>query len=349
MADDQRVSLFDDSEDGSVSTEQTEPRRKRLRDRWLLLSVVGLLVLLLGTAAGVVGWYGKSIYDALDSVDRQPSMLPSDNRPSPVATPDGEDHEPMNLVLMGTDQRAGETARGRSDVLMILHIPANRKKVYIISVPRDYWVSIPGRGTAKINAAYSWGGPALTLATLESLLDVPMDHVALINFEGFVEVIDTLGGVTVYNRHDSTIDGTHFPVGEVQLDGQTALKFVRNRYGLPNGDLDRAERQRDVIKAVIEKLVSADVLTDPVRFNEAIVELGSQFTVDDTFTNQEIVDLGLSMRITGGSDVVSLQAPTAGFGTSSDGQSYVAVDTDGLADLAEALRNDTMDAFAGSQ
>ena len=131
-----------------------------------------------------------------------------------------------------------------------------------------------------------------------------------------------------------------FPDGLCRLEGGTFSKTISPalRLGWVCGP-----------KAVIEKLVSADVLTDPVRFNEAIVELGSQFTVDDTFTNQEMIDLGLSMRITGGSDVVSLQAPTAGFGTSSDGQSYVAVDTDGLADLAEALRNDTMDALAGSE
>lgn len=344
MSDD-RLELMDET----GQPEATPRKKKRWRDRWLLMTVLGVLIAVLLAAVGAVSWYGKSVFDALNNMDRQPNMLPSDNRPAPVPTPDGEDHAPMNFIVMGTDRREGETSRGRSDVLMVVHVPADRQQVYLVSIPRDYWVDIPGRSTAKINAAYSWGGTPLTVATVESLLDVPIDHLAMTDFEGFTEVIDAVGGVTVYNKHDSENGGVHFPVGEVTLDGDDAILYVRNRYGLPNGDFDRAERQRDVMTAVIEKLVSRDVLTDPAKFRDAVTTLGSQFTVDEGLTNDVMLDLALSMRITGGSDVVSLQAPTAGFGTSSDGQSYVAVDRDRLAELATALRDDTMDAYAAGE
>ncbi|MEO7586861.1 MAG: LCP family protein [Arachnia sp.] len=318
-------------------------RKKRLRERWLLLSIVGVLGVALLVAAAFAGYYGKAAKDALDSVQREPTLMPTatTNRPEPIPTKTGESKPPLNFVLMGTDARNPDE-RGRSDVLMVMHIPGNRGDAYLISLPRDYWVEIPGHGTAKINAAYSYGGPALTVETVEQLLDIPIDHTAIINFEGFIRVIDALGGVTVENRHVSASNGFAYPRGPVELTGESALNFVRERKNLPNGDFDRAERQRDVLKAIVTKLTSRGVLTNPGTFREAITTLGPNFTVDSGLDNGTIVDLGLGMRIRGGDDIKSLVAPSAGFGTSSDKQSYVKVDGKKLDELATALRTDTM-------
>ncbi len=318
-------------------------RPKRLRDRWVLLSIVGLLSVVLMVAAALAVYYGKAAKDALDSVNRVPTLMPTStaNRPEPVPTKQGESKPPLNFVLMGTDARNPDE-RGRSDVLMIMHIPGNRENAYLVSLPRDYWVDIPRHGTAKINAAYSWGGPALAVETVQQLLDIPVDHTAIINFEGFVRVIDTLGGVTVTNRHASASGGVSFPEGPVELTGETALRFVRERKNLPGGDFDRTERQRDVIKAIVSKLTSRGVLTNPTMFRDAVTALGPNFTVDSGLDNGTIIDIGLGMRITSGDDIKSLMAPSAGFGTSSDGQSYVKVDKAKLAELAKALRTDTM-------
>ncbi|RMB61883.1 LCP family protein [Tessaracoccus antarcticus] len=318
-------------------------RKKRLRERWLLLSIVGVLGVALLVAAAFAGYYGKAAKDALDSIDREPTLMPTstENRPQPVPTKEGESNPPLNFVLMGTDARNPDE-RGRSDVLMVMHIPGDRKQAYLISLPRDYWVDIPGRGNAKINAAYSWGGPALTVETVEQLLDIPIDHTAIINFEGFMSVIDALGGVTVVNRHVSSSDGFDFPKGPVELTGESALRFVRERKNLPNGDFDRAERQRDVLKAIVSKLTSRGVLTNPGMFRDAVTTLGPNFTVDTGLDNNTIINLGLGMRINGGDDIKSLMAPTAGFGTSADKQSYVKVDGKKLDELATALRTDTM-------
>lgn len=321
-------------------------RKKRMRDRWLLLSLVGFLSLVLILAIAVVGYYGKSAKDALDSVKRDPTIMPTQttNRPEPVPTKEGASKPPLNFVLMGTDARNPDE-RGRSDVLMVMHIPGDRDEAYLVSLPRDYWVDIPGRGTAKINAAYSWGGPALTVETVEQLLDIPIDHTAIINFEGFMNVIDAVGGVTVTNRHASSSNGFTFPEGPVELTGESALTFVRERKNLPDGDFGRAERQRDVLKAIVSKLTSRGVLASPGTFRDAVTTLGPNFTVDSALDNGRIVDIGLGMRITGGDDIKSLMAPVAGFGTSADGQSYVQVDEQKLDELAQALRNDTMDEY----
>ncbi|NHB85241.1 hypothetical protein G7085_13050 [Tessaracoccus sp. HDW20] len=204
---------------------------------------------------------------------------------------------------------------------------------------------MPGRGKAKINAAYSWGGPALTVETMEQLLKVPMDHTAIIDFEGFVNVIDTLGGVTVVNREASSSNGFTFPKGEITLTGAEALVFVRERKNLSDGDFGRAARQRDVIQAVITELVSAGTVSDPIKFRNSVTKLGSNFTVDAGLTNDVIVDLGWQLRNFSPSEMHSFKLPTAGFATSSDGQSIVLVDEAKLTQLQEALRTDTLDEF----
>ena len=247
------------------------------------------------------------------------------------------------MVLMGSDTRGGE--RGRSDVLQLLHISGDRQNVFLMSIPRDSYVEIPGRGKAKINAAYSWGGAPLAVETMELLLDVPMDNTVLIDFEGFKNVIDALGGVTVVNREASSSHGLDFPKGEITLSGEEALWFVRERKNLSDGDFGRATRQRDVIKAVLGKLASGGVLSDPGRFRESVTELGKNFTVDEGLTNDNIIRLGWELKGVSPSDIKSFQIPTAGFGWTDDRQSIVLLDEDKLDELRTALRADDMLAF----
>ena len=239
----------------SVEDQVDDPRRaktEKRRNRWLLFSVLGVRVAVLLAGIGIATWYGKSAVDALDNINRDSNLMPTGERPAPVDPVEGK--APLNMVLMGSDTRGGE--RGRSDVLQLLHISGDRQNVFLMSIPRDSYVEIPGRGKAKINAAYSWGGAPLAVETMELLLDVPMDNTVLIDFEGFKNVIDALGGVTVVNREASSSHGLDFPKGEITLSGEEALWFVRERKNLSDGDFGRATRQRDVIKAVLGKLAS---------------------------------------------------------------------------------------------
>ncbi|WP_158522707.1 LCP family protein [Tessaracoccus aquimaris] len=328
---------MDQSASADETDENVQPREKR-RNRRLLFTVLGVMLAVVLAAVGIVGYYAKSAVDALDNIQRDPSMMPTGPRPTPVAP--GPKGTPMNIVLMGSDHRGGE--RGRSDVLQVMHISADRSQVFLMSIPRDTWVPVEGHGDAKINAAYSWGGSALAIQTVEQLLQVPMDHSAIIDFEGFVNVIDALGGITVYNQEASSSDGFDFPQGDITLTGEQALRFVRERKNLSDGDFGRATRQREMIKAVLSKLTSTGVVTDPGKFRDAITKLGGNFTVDPDLTNDAIMSLGWSMRDFKPSNIGSFQFPTAGFGTSSDGQSIVLVDRVGLDDLRKALRSDDM-------
>jgi len=320
-----------------------EPRRRWNGFLTWFFAVIGIVVAL---AMMVGGFYVWRMWSTASDIERTNTLLPSGEtddpeRPAADASVEGS----FNYVLMGSDSR-GDGDRGRSDVLMLAHVPPTRDKVYIVSFPRDMWVQIPGRGQAKINAAYAYGGEALATRTLESLVGVRMDHAAKINFDGFMGLTTQLGGVTVNNKHASSVGEYSWPKGEVTIQGEEALTYVRQRYGLPNGDLDRAERQRAVVKAILMKMLTFDVLANPVKFNEVMGQLGQYFTVDEGLTNQVIFSTATSMRVNSGDDIVILQAPISGFGTSGDGQSIDIVNEPQLAEMAQAVRTGTMADYA---
>ncbi|HMR48014.1 MAG TPA: LCP family protein [Arachnia sp.] len=332
---DEKLPFFDEN----AGTER--PQRAKRSRRPLVIGLSILLVVLVAIGA-VVAFYVKSGMDALDQVQRNPDLTPtSSNRPAPVDPQPGAKKAPTNFVLMGSDSQGDE--RGRSDVLQLLHLPGSRDAAYLLSIPRDSWVDIPGHGKGKINWAYSFGGPALTVDTLESLLDVPMDHTVIIDFDGFKNVIDALGGVTVYNRHASASLGYTFPEGEIRLSGEEALVFVRERYNLPSGDFDRAERQRDVIKGIVKQLASAGVLANPATFSEVVSALGPQFTVDEALTNNALIELAMGSSSAFG-NIHSMGLPNLGPGWAGT-QSIVQVDWEAMEQLKLALRNDDMQSF----
>lgn len=345
-----RALLEDDQygdETPDQGTDDDAGRAKKRRGPLFVLFMVCILVLLI--PALVVAFYVGRGWVALDSIERDPGLTPSEyvGRPSPAApNPDKpEATAPVNFVLMGSDSREGET--GRSDSLMVAHVSGDREHVYLISFPRDMWVEVPERGEAKINAAYAWGGAPLTVRTLESLLDVRMDHTVVIDFEGFVNLTEAVGGVTVHNPWPSGQGANRFEEGEISLEGERALTYVRERKSLPNGDLDRAYRQRTVVKAIIRKLATPDTITNPARFNDVVGQVADTLTVDDQMTNGYVTNLGTQLRIFGADGVRMLQAPIRGFATI-DGQSVDVVDQGRLEMLAKALSTDTMEHYFNS-
>ncbi|WP_375424451.1 LCP family protein [uncultured Friedmanniella sp.] len=334
-----------DADPSSAAPDPVGPRR-RARRRWprVLVAVAALLVVVVGAAAV----YAYRIDRSLTSNITRGIDLPSDNpsasgesaRPS-TATETGT----LNYVLLGSDSRDPDNeGNGRSDSIMVVHLDKARNQAYIVSFPRDMYVSIPGYGKNKINAAYSFGGAALTVRTLEDLTGVRMNHVVLVDFEGFIGLTDDLGGVSVTNKTAFTSHGFTYPKGKVTISGKKALWFVRERHALPGGDLDRAENQRNVIKAIVAKGLSADVVANPAVFTTFIGNLAKHLTVDNSLTDADIRKTALSLRLKS-QNIELLQAPLSGFGTSSDGQSIDVVDAAKMAELAKALQKDTMDDY----
>ena len=329
------------------------PRLVRRGIRWGRIVIVTIAVLF-ASIAGAVGYFGVKLNNSVSSISRNSSLLPTGSRP-PSASPSvaNQTYTAMNIVLIGSDRRG--TENGLSDTFIVLHISADRKSVYLVSFPRDMWVSISGHGKAKINAAYSWGGSALAVSTIESLTGARIDHVVVTDFTDFIQLVDTVGPVTVDNPVASVATDDHghtyqFPKGPLVItDGYMALEFARQRHELPNGDLDRTLRQRAFLKGLFLKVATPDVLANPVKLNAVMDSLSKYVTVDAGMTNNVIYSLALSMAgITNPSQIHMVQAPITGFGTSADGQSIDVVDVPGVTALGKALQNDTMPAFVAA-
>jgi LCP family protein required for cell wall assembly len=329
---------------GRGASPLTVPRKRRRLWVRVLVPVAALLVL--AVAAGAVyAWtldrsITRNITRGIDLPSDAPTAAGESARPS-----EAPETGTLDFVLLGSDSRdPDDDGAGRSDTIMVAHLNKDRDKAYIISFPRDMYVSVPGHGKNKINAAYSFGGAPLTVRTLENLTDVRMDHVVLVDFEGFIGLTKDLGGVTVTNKTAFSSHGFDYPKGKVTIEGEKALWFVRERHALPEGDLDRAENQRNVIKAIVAKGLSADVISDPARFTTFTGNLAKHLTVDNSLTDSEIRSTALSLRLKA-KNIELMQAPLSGFGTAPDGESIDIVDTAKLAELSRALKDDTLDAY----
>ena len=322
-------------------TPATPPRKRR---RWLKIVLISVAVVVVGAVAASAAYIYSIDRSVTQNIKRE-NVLPSDDPTAPRPSADPEATGAMNFVLLGSDSRdPGDAGAGRSDSIMVVHLNKAHDQAYITSFPRDMWVDIPGHGKGKINAAFAYGGTQLMVQTLESLLGTRMDHVVMVDFEGFIKLTESLGGVTVKNKNAFSSHGFDYPKGEITIKGEEALWFVRERKSLPNGDLDRAENQRMVIKAIVAKGLSPEIVANPAAFTGFISGVAEHVTVDSSLSDQTIRDLALSLRLKP-SDIHLLQAPISGFGTSPDGQSIDIVDEAQLAALGKAMKKDTMDAY----
>ena len=339
--------------EGGTGPQRLSGTTKRRR-RWPLVLIVTVAAVLVGSVL-LVSTYIVSVDRAvagnLQHTNSMPAETPTiqtgqttrprarnDQSPRPAPTENGA----LNIVLIGVDE--AQSGASRSDALMVMHLDADRRHAYLISFPRDMYVTIPGHGRNKINAAYAFGGTSLTVSTLEGLLDTRMDHVVVVDFEGFIELTDELGGVRVHNQHASVNEGFRFPRGDITVRGDAALAYVRQRKELPNGDLDRAERQRSVIVGIIAQGLDPETMSRPQQFLAFVSGVARHVTVDDGLTMKAIRSIALSLRLSP-SDVTSLQAPISGFGMTRTGQSIDVVDTKRLKTLARDLQDDTLASY----
>ena len=252
--------------------------------------------------------------------------------------------ETLQYLLIGTD--AGDPAQdrnGRSDSLMLLHLNENRDEAYVISIPRNLMVNISGQDEQRINTTYALGQAPMVVRTLEQLTKSRIDHVAMIDFRCFVNLTETLEGVTVRNRFAFSSHGYNYPVGDITLSGDAALWYVRERRGRPSGELTRTENQRNVLRAILAKGLSAEVVADPLRFTQFIGDAARQIQVDKTLTNGELRSTAASLRLTP-NDITLISAPL-GRQRRIGGQDVYLVDRAKLAELTKALQTDTMAAY----
>ena len=263
------------------------------------------------------------------------------------STADDVDGEDMNLLLVGSDDRTKATpaelaelstttvASNATDTMMLVHVPADGRKATAISFPRDSWVEIPGHGTHKLNSAYVRGagtgsgrnedkGRQLLVQTISELAGLKIDHYVEVDLLGFYRITKAIGGVEVcltkaQKEKDSGID---LPAGKSTIEGKQALSFVRQRKGLPRGDLDRIVRQQYFLGATFRKVTSLGVLTNPIKLKRLLDAVGSSLRMD---ADLDPLQLAQQVRGLAAGNVEFRTIPTDGLGTR-DGQSVVLVD-----------------------
>jgi len=310
-----------------------------------------LAVLLLGACTSLAVYYNMQ----LGNVDRISALENDSRRPELAADARGA----LNILLMGIDNGDNgttvkqELADGhwtpgafRSDTLMILHITRDHKAAYLVSIPRDSYVEIPGYGHDKINAAFSYGGPLLTQRTVENLTDVRIDHLAMIDWSSFKDLTTALGGVQITIPQTFTDDHNHrtWEKGTYNLKGAKALQYVRTRYGLTNGDFDRIQRQQNFLRAMLHKMLSQGTVSNPIKLTNVLKVLTDNLTVDEDFGPGEMRDLALSLRGLHGNDVEYLTAPLGSYDTE-NGESVVRLDKVEANALFSAVRHDNIDHY----
>lgn len=342
---------FDSPDDvrGADFRERRRPVKKR-RGRKVLIAVGVVLALV----AVVAGGYLFNLARTFDSGSSKIEQAFPDESTRPKKTDTS-----MNILVMGSDSRgaaesdnAGATPTDqRADTLMLMHIPADRKNIYTMSIMRDLWVDIPGHGEAKINSALALGGTPLMVQTVESIFQQRVDHVAMIDFEGFKGLTDALGGVSVnlnlpFTSND--LKGQSFAPGQHTFNGTEALAFVRERHAYADGDYQRVRNQQEFLRAIIKKSTAGQTLSNPITINNMVGAVSPFVTVDKSFDSGAVAGLGLELKDIRAQNTVMFTLPTGGVGTSTDGQSIVLADPNAINDISGAMGSGTLGEYVAA-
>lgn len=301
------------------------PPAKHHRLARVLVCLLACLVVLAGAVGGGVLYLEHKVSNQVVTIPHAFSGLTH----RPAKPTGGAAAHARNILLIGSDRRSavpttGSRARAatwvpgeqRSDTMMLVHIAGDRKNVTVVSIPRDSWVHIPGLGMHKVNAAFSYGGPSLAVHTVEQLTGLRIDHLAVVDWDGFRALTDALGGVTVYVPHTVYDSARHktWTWGWHRLDGSQALLYVRQRHGLPGGDLDRVKRQQNLLRQLLRKTMASNMWTDPVRGYKILDSLTKNMSIDSRWSVKQIRALAGSMDELRSQNVYFTTAPVSGTG-----------------------------------
>jgi LCP family protein required for cell wall assembly len=342
----------------------------RLRDPlWARFAIAAGLVLML---VSVVALAGGAVLSARysGSVNQENLLPPAEDKRTEI-----DRARPLNLLLVGIDQRPDSPDPIRGDTIIVVHIPAGHDRAYLLSLPRDLRVEIPASppqreraGRDRINSAFPFGaenggglpgGFQLLSRTVTNLMGITFDGAAVINFDGFRSVVRELGGVTMCLDHrivsehmgdgpdgkylhprDGGRPWTYQP-GCQKLDDQQSLDVVRQRKSLPDGDYGRQRNQQRFLKAMLQQAKSSGILTDPRRLDAVVRAAGAALTFDGQGVSP--VDWAWSLRDLSETSLVMVRTPATSVG---EGGGYLGEELDPLGtELFAALAAGTVDQF----
>ncbi|GAB6983849.1 LCP family protein [Nocardioides pyridinolyticus] len=302
------------------------PATRRHRRTVIIVIVVAELVVALLTGAGVVLAYNR----VDQKIDAGPAIVhpPGVERPEPEL-PTGS----FNLLVIGTDTRDcdgcgidREGGLGGSDLTMLLHVADGRREAYGISIPRDTLVArpechdgrktIPGASDVAWNEAYAVGGASCTVAQVEAVTGIFIDDYVVVDFGGFKDMVDAIGGVQVCIPSDIDDDehNIHLDAGTQVLHGDDALAYVRQRSSTPNSDLGRMKRQQAFVASMLSQVMSANTLTRPDKLYNFASALADSITTNPELASVgELAKLASSLRKADLDSIRFVTAPTSEF------------------------------------
>jgi LCP family protein required for cell wall assembly len=321
------------------------PLRSVTRSRvgkWILRGVLAVAIVL-GLAAVASGLLVKHVSDTIESnltrdTDVVQALTPTTS-PKSVDTGGTPDEPAQTFLIIGSDSREGVTdALGtnfgdfpgqRADVIMLVKVYPSEDRVQVLSIPRDLEVDIDGHGTNKINAAFSFGGSELMVRTVRQVTGLDINHYIEVNFVGFADIVDELGGVVLnfpYPARDLK-SGFEIDAGTQRLDGAQALAYVRSRHyqeyrdgewvSVDASDIGRMRRQQQIILAVLAEMKRPATLTDASGLVQTIA---SSLTVDSLLGQRTMLDLAWSLRSIDAAAIDAATLPT--YGKMIDDRSY---------------------------
>ncbi|WP_049580965.1 LCP family protein [Streptomyces sp. SBT349] len=278
--------------------------------RLLRFTVLGLCLLVLLAGAGLTALYFK--------LDQNISQIDIDGALG-TGRPEDAPHDSLDILVLGSDSRAGANRAygganepgARADTAMIVHINEGQDAATIVSIPRDTLVErpaceredgseAPARERSMFNEAYTVGGPVCSVKTVENLTGLRMDHFVEIDFKGFAELIDTLGGVEITTTQSIDDEDSHLtlPAGTHTLDGQQSLALVRTRKAVGDGsDLSRIELQQQFVRELADQVSGVDLMTNPKRLYDLADVATSAVTTDSSLGSvRELAGLGRTLQ-----------------------------------------------------
>lgn len=313
----------------------------------------------------LIAAYVLVLNSSLKNIDRISIDTSHDGRPA--------DDSGENILLMGVDQGnkasdgtiefniAADSKRTvwpadkyHSDTMMIVHLSKDRRDISIVSIPRDSYVDVydadgDKTGKNRVNEALTQFGPSAAVTTIERLVGLRIDHLAMVDFQSFEAITDALGGVTVhipetvYYENSSSVA---WQQGDLKLDGKAALAYVRERKNLPNSDYSRIRRQQNFLRAALAKLKSNGTLANPGRLKGALDAVTKNLAVDEGWSGSDIRGLAFSLRGASGSDIPFVTLPIDGYSQMIDGiGSVVKPDMAKVAELSAEIRSNRVDQF----
>ncbi|WP_167001412.1 LCP family protein [Mumia sp. ZJ430] len=339
---------------------RAEKPRGWVRRHWVAATIATLLSVFLVAS----GAYALGMMNSLGDIDKVAGdkTIKEENRPDPApgealnilvlgadAEADGNNNKSSIKADLGDDGRWKDGRIHRSDTIMVAHVSADRSRVSVISIPRDSYVTIydeegEPRGEDKINAAFANYGPSGAISTVEHFTNLRLDHMVIMDWDGFRDMTEAVGGVRVYipeTFYDSS-QKVSWEKGWHRLKGKKALQYVRTRYGLTDGDFGRIKRQQNFIRLVLKKMMSKENISNPISLQKTVSSVAKHLTIDENFSVSTITDLAWNLK---GINVDEVDFMTVPLGTPStrnldSGMNVVNLDLEKGEELWRMVRND---------